>query len=215
MALAPAARAAPAAARLRAPRARRARRGLPLALVDRALAAFIHALQRIDPAGGPAPSPENFNRGAPLAQRDSSMHRNLATIKALGAAEQIDIGAAAALWDRTIEAPAWHRQPVWLHGDLLPGNLLCEDGRLTAVLDFEALGVGDPACDVMPAWAIFTGDTRRTFRAALDVDDATWARGRGWALWQGLSAISYYRDSNPLFAASARHTIGEVLADLE
>lgn len=180
------------------------------------LAGFIRALQRIDPTGGPRPGPENFNRGVPLAQRDAAVRRSIAALEALGTEENeenIDIRAAAGAWASALAAPAWQGDPVWLHGDLLPGNLLAEDGRLCGVIDFEAIAVGDPACDVMPAWTIFRGDARRAFRAALEVDGATWARGRGWALSQGLIALPYYRQTNPEFAASARRTIAEALAD--
>lgn len=179
----------------------------------RQLAGFIHALQRLDPSGGPTPGPDNFYRGAPLADRDPTLRARIAAIEALGPAEQVDLRAATAAWEAACAAPRWDREPVWLHGDLLPGNLLVENGRLSAVIDFEALAVGDPACELMAAWAIFAPDVRGTFRSALEVDDATWERGRGWALWQGLSAIPYYRDTNPRFAAEARHTVNEVLAD--
>ena len=103
--------------------------------------------------------------------------------------------------------------PVWLHGDLQAGNLLARDGRLSGVIDFGCLGVGDPACDVMPAWAYLSADAREAFRAALPVDDATWARGRGWALSVGLIALPYYEHTNPGLAAIGRRAIDEVLAD--
>ena len=73
-----------------------------------------------------------------------------------------------------------------MHGDLLPGNLLVVDGRLSAVIDFGGLNVGDPACDLQPAWNVFAGDSRERFRAELEVDDASWLRGRGWALYQAV-----------------------------
>src|SRR5439155_14751042 len=103
--------------------------------------------------------------------------------------------------------------PVWIHGDLTPGNLLVEQGRLSAVIDFGCLGVGDPACDLMVAWTLLSGETRDAFRAALAVDDATWARGRGWALSWALIALPYYLETNPVGVGSAWHTIDEVLAD--
>jgi aminoglycoside phosphotransferase (APT) family kinase protein len=109
--------------------------------------------------------------------------------------------------------PDWSGPPVWLHGDLLPGNLLVQDGRLSGVLDFSLVGVGDPACDLIAAWALLASDTREAFRVELTVDDDTWARGRGWALSIALVALPYYKDTNPGFAATARHLIEEVLAE--
>jgi aminoglycoside phosphotransferase (APT) family kinase protein len=125
----------------------------------------------------------------------------------------LDADTALAVWDAAIEAPAWRGSPVWLHGDLQSGNLLVAQGRLSAVIDFGCLGVGDPACDVMAAWMFLSAETRDVFRAELQIDEATWARGRGWALSVGLIALPYYRDSNPVLAGIARRAIREAIAD--
>lgn len=174
----------------------------------RDLAQFIAALQRIDPTGGPPPGPHNFGRGEPLAMRDT---RTRAAIAALDGT--LDTGAVTAAWDAALQAPAWDGPSVWLHGDLQSGNLLAVRGRLSAVIDFGGLGVGDPACDVMTAWLFLSAETRDVFRAALPVDDATWARGRGWALSVGLIALPYYQSTNPVLAGIARYAIEEALAD--
>jgi aminoglycoside phosphotransferase (APT) family kinase protein len=100
-----------------------------------------------------------------------------------------------------------------VHGDLLPGNLLVIDGRLSAVIDFGGLNVGDPACDLQPAWNVFAGSSRERFRAELDVDDASWLRGRGWALYQAVLALPYYWDTNPGMIRQALHALAQVLAD--
>jgi aminoglycoside phosphotransferase (APT) family kinase protein len=63
------------------------------------------------------------------------------------------------------------------------------------------------------AWNLLAADTRDVFRAALPVDGATWARGRGWALSVGLIALPYYRTTNPVLAGIARHAIAQVLAE--
>lgn len=81
------------------------------------------------------------------------------------------------------------------------------------MLDWSGLGVGDPACDLIAAWGLLPREARDVFRAQLGVDDATWERGRGWALSVGLIALPYYKDTNPVLAATARHLIREVLAD--
>jgi len=125
----------------------------------------------------------------------------------------LDTDAVTAAWEAALRAPAWHGPPVWLHGDLHAGNLLLERGRLSAVIDFGCLGVGDPACDFLVAWSFLSAETRDVFRAALAVDDATWARGRGWALSVGLIALPYYQSTNPVLAGMSRHAISEVLAD--
>lgn len=66
-----------------------------------------------------------------------------------------------------------------MHGDIAAGNLLVESGRLSAVIDFGCLAVGDPACDLAIAWTFLRGEGREAFRAALPLDAPTWARGRG------------------------------------
>ena len=125
----------------------------------------------------------------------------------------LDADEVTTVWDAAIEVPAWNGAPVWLHGDLHSGNLLVQQGRLSAVIDFGGLGVGDPACDVMAAWLFLSAENRAVFRALLQVDDATWARGRGWALSFGLIALPYYQATNPVLAGTARRAINEALAD--
>jgi aminoglycoside phosphotransferase (APT) family kinase protein len=175
-----------------------------------ALARFVAALQRIDPAGGPAPGRHNFMRGIPLAQRDAPTRTAIAALDGM-----VDTVAATEAWETALRAPAWHGPPVWIHGDLLPGNLLVNEGRLTAVIDFGGLGAGDPACDLMVAWTLLSGESRGTFRDALQPDAATWARARGWALSVALIALPYYKHTNPVLAGIARHTIAEVLNDMD
>ena len=105
--------------------------------------------------------------------------------------------------------------PVWIHGDLEPVNMLAYQGQLSGVIDWGCLGTGDPACDLLCAWSLFSGESREVFRVALGVDDATWARGRGWALSTALIALPYYMDTNPSMVARSLHKIAEVLADAD
>jgi aminoglycoside phosphotransferase (APT) family kinase protein len=100
-----------------------------------------------------------------------------------------------------------------VHGDLDARNLLARDGRISAVLDFGSICVGDPACDVKVAWAVLDAETRPLFRERLAVDDATWARGRGWALSQALIALPYYLETYPAIVEQAWRWLGEVLSD--
>jgi aminoglycoside phosphotransferase (APT) family kinase protein len=167
-----------------------------------ALAGFVRALQRIDAAGGPV-----ADRGVPLAQRDAYTRDALAQCEGL-----IDVAAATRAWQAARATPAWRGPAVWLHGDLQSGNLLQKNGALCAVIDFGCMTVGDPACDLMIAWNLFDADTRATFRNAVNVDEATWARGRGWAL-SVVVALPYYQHSNPTLAGISRHAIAQVLAE--
>jgi aminoglycoside phosphotransferase (APT) family kinase protein len=171
------------------------------------LARFIAALQRIDATDVPG---NLGNRGVPLATRDAYTRAAIADAHNLGL---IDTAAVLAAWEAALQAPAWDRPPVWLHGDLQSGNLLAVDGRLSAVIDFGCLNVGDPATDVMTAWLYLPAEVRDDFRAALAVDDATWARGRGWAVSVSVVALPYYHLTNPTLAGISRRAIEEVLAD--
>jgi aminoglycoside phosphotransferase (APT) family kinase protein len=174
-----------------------------------ALAQFLTALQRIDSAGGPPPGRHNFFRGGPLAVYDAETRQALAALEG-----KIDTGAASEVWEAALAA-SWQGSPVWFHGDIAWGNLLVEEGQLSAVIDFGTSGVGDPSCDLAIAWTLFKGESRDAFRAALGLDDATWARGRGWTLWKGLITLAEHIDTKALEAGTARRVIDEVLAEHE
>lgn len=169
------------------------------------LARFVRELETIDTDGGPAPA----GRGEPLATRDG------ATRDAIGAlADAIDTTRVEAIWEAALGAPLWSQPPVWLHGDLDARNLLATNGRLSGVLDFGALAVGDPAADVMVAWKMFGADDRAGFRRLLDIDDATWLRARGWVLSQALLILSYYTlETNRILVLEARRWMDAVLGD--
>jgi len=171
------------------------------------IAHFILALQHIDPTSGP-PAKEHNLRGIPLSMRDEDTRR---AIKALHG--MIDTDTVTAVWESALQAHEWKHAPVWFHGDMLPGNILFHQGRVRAVIDFNGLGLGDPACDLMIAWSLFSGESREAFRSALGVDDATWARGRGHALSQALIFIPYYLNTNPAGVRNARRAVEEVIAD--
>jgi len=167
------------------------------------LARFVLALHEIDMKDGPT-----TNRGFHPKLQDEATRT---AIEAL--AGKIDTAAALRAWEEVLLIPEWVGAPVWIHGDLMPGNLLVKDGRLSAVLDFGSLGIGDPAIDMIPAWNLLPPDTRAPYRQAVDVDDATWARGRGWALTMALLQLPYYEHSNPALAANARHAIQAILTE--
>jgi aminoglycoside phosphotransferase (APT) family kinase protein len=172
------------------------------------LARFLATLQRLDTSGAPAAGEHNFDRGVPLAMRDGATRR---AIDALDGT--IDVEAVTAAWEAALAAPEWRGPPVWIHGDFCDGNLLAARGRFSGVVDFGGIAVADPACDLIAAWSFLRAEDREVFRAELGVDDATWARGRGWALSVALIAIPYYRTTNPVRVEYSLRRIREVLAD--
>lgn len=169
------------------------------------LAQFILQMRRLDTGGAP-----RSTRDRPLPSRDSESRQAIAALPA-----GMDRQAISAAWEVALAAPGWSGVPVWTHGDLLPPNLVLRDGRLAGVIDFGQMGAGDPAVDLIPAWTVLGKLGRQRFRAALDVDAGLWARSRGFALHQALLIIPYYLKTNPSFAAMARRTIDEILADLD
>jgi aminoglycoside phosphotransferase (APT) family kinase protein len=172
------------------------------------LARFLAALQGIDPSGAPAPGEHNFFRGVPLRERDEAVRTAIASLDG-----ELDAGTVTAAWEAALEASDWDRPPVWIHGDFADGNLLADKGGFSGVIDWGGLAAADPACDLMAAWSFLPADEREIFREELGVDDATWARGRGWALSVALIALPYYWTTNPVRVAYSWERIREVLAD--
>ena len=167
------------------------------------LARFVAALQAIDAAGGEV---HEF-RGVSLAAHDYNARTAAAVLQ-----RSFDTGPLLKVWEAALAQPTWAGRPLWVHGDLHPANILVQDHELAAVIDFGLLGVGDPACDLMVAWTYLSADSREVFRRALAADDASWSRGRGWALQSGLRMAAYSAD-NPVFGDIGRYTLAEILAD--
>ena len=169
------------------------------------LARFIHALQRIPSQAGPKPGTHNYNRGEPL------QNRNEATLKAIEQLKgQINTTIALEVWNAGLQASLNPLDITWIHGDLQAGNILARDGKITAIIDFGALGVGDKACDLMPAWNLFETEARFLFKNALAVEEDLWIRGRAWALSVAVIALPYYWKTNPTLAAISKYTIQSI-----
>lgn len=162
--------------------ATRARIGDPAAF-GAALGGFLMALWAIDTDGGPPAGAHNFYRGGDLSVYDDEARG--AIDKNMG---RIDTDGATGVWERALGCH-WTRSPVWVHGDLAAGNLLVQDGKLVAVIDFGCCGIGDPACDLVIAWTLLSGDSSRAFVDTVAIDEDTWARARGWALWKALISL--------------------------
>jgi len=137
------------------------------------LGGFVAALQGIDGRDGPLAGEHSFYRGASLMHYDDETRSVLRTPD------------EAKVWQDAI-ASEWDGPPTWFHGDIAPGNILIEGGRLSAVIDWGTSGVGDPACDLVIAWTFFDFRERRVFAARAGLDAGTWSRARGWALWKAL-----------------------------
>ncbi len=171
------------------------------------LARFLTALHRVDPTGGPPPGAHSGFRGAPVDFYDADVRRSILILDG-----GWDSRRLLEIWEAAVSAPSCE-SPVWFHGDIATGNLITVHGRLSAVIDFGCCGVGDPACDLAIAWTLFSGQSRDTFRTVLEVDPATWARGRGWALWKALITVSDASPDAPDKSALALQVLEELLAE--
>lgn len=180
------------------------------------LAGFLAALHAIDASDGPPAAAHSFFRGGPLATLDEQT-RQLIRLTA----DDFDTRAVASVWDTAL-ASTWEQAPVWVHGDVTASNLLVADGALHAVIDFGCAAVGDPACNLVMQWTFFTGDSAAAFRRGLPLDEATWARGRGWALWKALVTIGEEKEGRGDAQTAARRfgwrhspsdIIGIIIAD--
>lgn len=165
--------------------------------------------------------PLNPVRGVPLVSRDRAVRERLWELRRLW-----DVTALGELWEESLAAPRWQGPPIWLHGDLHPGNLLMDAGSspsrlLAAVIDFGDLTAGDPATDLATAWLTFAPEARSVFRAVLEdashpdsraADATTWVRARGWALTMG-TALATSSDDNPRMHALGTHVLGQLLGE--
>lgn len=171
------------------------------------LGQFLISLHRIDTKGGPLAGLHSFYRGGSLANYDSETKQAIIALKG-----NIDTIAATEVWKKAL-ASTWQKPSVWVHGDISAGNLLVKNGRLSGVIDFGQLAVGDPACDLAIAWTLFNGESREAFRKTLPLDSETWARGRAWTLWKALIVAADLTNPNNSESAQCWRIIDEVLTD--
>ena len=171
------------------------------------LAFFINALHCVSADDGPAPGEHNFHRGGSLAVYDSQLRQAVGILGEEGGGSY-----ALAVWQAAL-ASSWDAPPVWVHGDIAPGNLLVRQGRLAAVIDFGQLCVGDPACDLAIAWTYLEAKDRAVFRQHLAVNSGTWHRGKAWALWKAAIVTSGLVRTSAIEDQSARKTMNQVLND--
>lgn len=168
------------------------------------LAGFIKSLWTLDTNNAPT-----ARRGLPLNTQDKAVREALSNLT-----DMVNIDTITGIWQECLEVPDWNKPPVWLHADLLPSNLLLQNDKLHAIIDFGLTGVGDPACDLIPTWCLFDANSRNIFKESLDIDENTWARGKGWALSIALIIMPYYKDTNPVLMSVARRIIGEITYEL-
>lgn len=179
-----------------------------LSTLSATLANFINTFQQIDSSGGPIPIDAScFSHTLGLAYYDEEARRSINALKG-----KIDTVKATKVWDMALET-TWKSKPVWVHGDISPSNLIVNNGKLVGVIDFGGLAIGDPSCDLRIAWSLLEEKSRKVFRSSLSLDDGTWARGRGWALWKASIIFAGLYESNYSETILAKRTIDEIIKD--
>ncbi|PLT29454.1 aminoglycoside phosphotransferase family protein [Peribacillus deserti] len=171
------------------------------------LGSFLKELQAIDASIGPSAGKHNFYRGGSLSIYNEESRNAIKNNK-----EDFDEGLLSEIWGLALDS-VWESKPLWVHGDIAPGNVLVKDGQLCAVIDFGILGVGDPSCDAAIAWTFFDDASRKVLKNELNLDEATWNRARGWALWKALITYNAKKDTDKLKAKEAKITIQTIVKD--
>lgn len=177
---------------------------IDLVLLGRDLARLVREVHDIPTQGRPWDG--TGRGGSHLVAEDDWVRHSIAR-----GAHLVDPVAVARVWEEALRATAFAGPAVTIHRDLMPGNLLARDGRLTSVIDWGTGYVGDPAADLAPAWHLLDRATRQVWRAEQGADEAAWARGRGWALEQAIGALHYYEHTNAQMVTAARRTLRELM----
>ncbi|MCF6767594.1 aminoglycoside phosphotransferase family protein [Thiotrichales bacterium 19S11-10] len=173
------------------------------------LANFLKELQKITGFQGPEPGQHNWWRGDHVSVYDEGARNQIANLVGI-----IDSNKALDLWEQAC-ATKWERSPVWIHGDFAVGNILIKDNKLSGVIDFGGIAMGDPACDLVIAWTFLKGNSRRIFQEAMELDNETWLRAKAWALWKATYELCNSPNKSSMDVTLQIKIINEILDDLE
>lgn len=170
------------------------------------LAKFLKGLQSVDTKGGPTPGLHNWYRGNHISVYDKEARLQITQLT-----DVIDSNKALKLWQQACQTK-WQNPPVWIHGDFAPGNILIQNNKLTAIIDFGCMGVGDPACDLVIAWTFLRDRARDVFINRMTLDEETWLRAKGWALWKAAFELCQLSSKTNDNANAQKRIIDEILS---
>ncbi len=171
------------------------------------LAQFLKELQSIDTVEGPAPGLHNWYRGEHISVYDEGARTQIAQLDGV-----IDSNKALKLWDAASQTK-WSNDSVWIHGDFATGNILMHNGKLSGIIDFGGLGIGDPACDLVIAWTFLKGKSRKMFIEKMSLDADTWLRAKAWALWKATFELCNSQDKADAYALKQEQLIRNLLEE--
>ncbi len=167
------------------------------------LAEFVGGVRAIDTRGRTF---SGDNRGGHLPDHDAWMETCLERSEGL-----LEVPPLRRLWAAFRELPR-EGADVMTHGDLIPGNVLVDGGRLAGVIDVGGVGPADPALDLVAAWHLLDPGPRDAFRADLRCGELEWARGAAWAFEQAMGVVWYYAETNPPMSHMGRRTLERLTA---
>ncbi len=169
------------------------------------LAEFIRGARAIDTHGRTF---SGRGRGGDLRSHDAWME-----VCFERSGQLLDVPRLRRAWNALRDLPRGTAGDVMTHGDLIPGNVLVSDARLTGIIDVGGLGPADPALDLAGAWHLLEPGPRQAFRDDLGCDDLEWQRGKAWAFAQAMGVVWYYVESNPTMSRMGRRTLARIIAD--
>ncbi|MFC3909340.1 GNAT family N-acetyltransferase [Legionella dresdenensis] len=169
------------------------------------LARFLKELQNITDVSGPVPGQHNWWRGDHVSVYDKGARDQISELSTI-----IDGNNAIKLWERACKTK-WSKSPVWIHGDFAIGNMLLNEGKLSAIIDFGGMALGDPACDLVIAWTFLNGKARDIFFREMGLDENTWLRAKAWALWKATFELCQITDKNSPEALIQKRIIEDVV----
>jgi aminoglycoside phosphotransferase (APT) family kinase protein len=175
--------------------------GRPLVALAADLASAVNTIGALDVDNTPHRSPGS--RGGPLVALLGRLEGWLGSAE-WNASELIDVAAVRRLAAEAIEVVDEPVVEGFVHGDLIPGNLLFDEGRLAAIIDWGGAGWCDTAQDLASAWAVLTAFERSAFKEAVGADDAAWIRGKTFELEHAVGGVLYY--------VPRQHPLGDVMA---
>lgn len=162
-------------------------------------------MQTVHDVEGPPPGQHNWWRGDHVSVYDKGAREQIGEL-----ATVINVGKAIELWERACKTK-WNQSPVWIHGDCAIGNMLLLNGRLSALIDFGGIALGDPSCDLVIAWTFLKDSARDIFIREMALDEDTWLRAKAWALWKATFELCQIADKNSAEACIQKRIIEDVI----
>jgi aminoglycoside phosphotransferase (APT) family kinase protein len=172
------------------------------------LGQFVRKFRGQNTSGAPVAGKHNGFRGTALVNLDQVARNAMNALE-----DTFDKACLLKIWEQALGVEPWAGSPVWIHGDIHAANIIVRNDGIAGIIDFGLMGIGDPACDLALGWSLLPPRAREIFRTAANVDEPTWQRGKGWGLYIGVIALSYYRDRNPTLSGIAEKAIRAVIED--